>query len=97
MIGLLWYWRVSCNPSPLIKLLSSPFILIADVFFFFFSSCITADTSAYAYTNCFCAAATLLTAYNLFRAVTLDPGFVPKPASENEVREVRLHLKFARS
>ena len=36
------------------------------------------------------AASALLCAYNLFRAVTLDPGYIAKPASEVEVREVSL-------
>lgn len=54
------------------------------------------DTTSFAYTNLLFAASALLSAYNLFRAVTLDPGYVVKPTSDIEVREVG-HPSFATS
>lgn len=45
-------------------------------------------TSQLAYTNFLFASACLLCAYNLFRCASLDPGFVSKPASDIEIREV---------
>lgn len=58
---------------------------------------IVLDTIDYAYTNLIFAAGCILCAYNLFRAVTLDPGFILKPASDVEIREVSVNVaSFAR-
>lgn len=46
------------------------------------------NTPGYAYANLFFAASCLLCAYNLFRSVTMDPGYIRPPASAVEVREV---------
>lgn len=68
----------------LVALLASSIFWVGYVW----STKIVITTSQHAYTNFVFASACLLCAYNLFRAVSLDPGFVAKPASETEIREV---------
>lgn len=44
--------------------------------------------SGYAVTNLLFAVAILTSSYNFFRAVSLDPGHVPFPANDGELKDV---------
>lgn len=46
------------------------------------------ETQSHAFTHLLFALAFGLSAYNFFRAVTLDPGNAPKPSSEDELKTV---------
>jgi palmitoyltransferase len=48
------------------------------------------NTPGYAYTNLAFAVALALCAYNLFRAVTLDPAFIPTRPSDQQLKDVRI-------
>jgi palmitoyltransferase ZDHHC13/17 len=53
------------------------------------------DTAGYASANLIFALLFILCAYNLFRAITLDPGVCPLPASEEEKKLVS-HFVYLR-
>ena len=53
------------------------------------------DTPGYAYTNFSFALGLILSAYNLFRTATLDPGFVPKSQSDSQLKDVVEQLTAA--
>lgn len=54
----------------------------------------SAGTPGHAIGNLFCATGILVCAYNFFRAITLDPGHVPAPANDSELKEVSSALLF---
>lgn len=47
------------------------------------------ETESHAFTHLSFGLAVGLCAYNFFRAITLDPGTCPKPASDGELKSVR--------
>lgn len=48
------------------------------------------ESESHAFAHLMFALAFGLSAYNFFRAVTLDPGTAPKPSSDDELKAVRL-------
>jgi palmitoyltransferase ZDHHC13/17 len=53
------------------------------------------DTPGYALTNLSFALTFMLCAYNFFRAITLDPGYCPKPVNDGELKEIIEELASA--
>jgi hypothetical protein len=51
-----------------------------------------AETQPHAFTHLLFALSFGLSAYNFFRAVTLDPGTAPKPSSDDEMKAVRRNV-----
>ena len=50
------------------------------------------ETQSHAFSHLIFALSFGLCAYNFFRSISLDPGTCPKPASDAELKSVRVHV-----